>query len=375
METKQLLKGWKEVELGEILDYEQPTNYIVDSDKYNDEYQTPVLTAGKSFILGHTNEKEGIYNKLPVIIFDDFTTANKFVTFPFKVKSSAMKLLTPKTEDVDLKFIFLLMQTIKINSETHKRYYLSKYSKLKIWLPPIPIQEKIVSIIEKIENIKEWRKESNDLTEDFLNSIFSRMFLKKGPERISSEGWESGKLSSFVDEFIVPQRDKPKNFDGNTPWCRIEDFNGIYLSESKSKKSVSEETIKKMNLKVYPINSVIVSCSADLGKCAIIKKPLVTNQTFIGLVPSKKMNSLFLYYHMISKAKKLNNMATGATIKYLSKKKFQELKVDIPPLPLQEKFASIVKQVEKLKEYQKQSEEEINNLFNALMQKAFRGDL
>ena len=105
------------------------------------------------------------------------------------------------------------------------------------------------------------------------------MFLK------DKEKWKEEKLSSYVDEFIVPQRNKPKKFGGNIPWCRIEDFNGIYLSDSKSGQYVSEDTIKKMNLKVYPKNTVLVSCSAYLGKSAIVKKPLVTNQTFIGLVP------------------------------------------------------------------------------------------
>src|SRR3989344_7140541 len=138
-----LPEGWKEIELGEVLDYEQPTNYIVSNEKYDDEYETPVLTAGKSFLLGYTNEKEGVYTKLPVIIFDDFTTASKFVTFPFKVKSSAMKLLTPKIKYVNLKYIFWLMQTIKVNSVSHKRYYLSKYQHIKIPLPPLPVQKKI----------------------------------------------------------------------------------------------------------------------------------------------------------------------------------------------------------------------------------------
>ena len=113
MKTKQLLEGWKEVELGEVLQYEQPGDYIVDNDEYNDENKTPVLTAGKSFILGYTDEKEGIYTKLPVIIFDDFTTANHFVTFPFKVKSSAMKMLTPKMENINLKYVYCMMKGMR----------------------------------------------------------------------------------------------------------------------------------------------------------------------------------------------------------------------------------------------------------------------
>lgn len=92
------------------------------------------------------------------------------------------------------------------------------------------------------------------------------------------QGWKESKLSCFVNDFLVPQRDKPKIFSGDIPWCRVEDFNGIYLSDSKTNQYVSQKTISEMGLKVYPINTVIVSCSADLGKCAIIKRPLVTNR-------------------------------------------------------------------------------------------------
>ena len=85
--------GWAVCRLEDIVDYEQPTQYIVESTDYCDEYKIPVLTPGKSFILGYTNETTGIYDKLPTIIFDDFTTDSRFVDFPFKVKSSAMKIL------------------------------------------------------------------------------------------------------------------------------------------------------------------------------------------------------------------------------------------------------------------------------------------
>jgi len=96
--------GWSECELGELIEYEQPTNYIVNSTDYSDEYQTPVLTAGKSFIIGYTNEDFGICNAVPVIIFDDFTTESKYVDFHFKVKSSAMKILSTKKDVADIKF-------------------------------------------------------------------------------------------------------------------------------------------------------------------------------------------------------------------------------------------------------------------------------
>ena len=121
--------------LEELLKYEQPTAYIVSSTDYSDAYQTPVLTAGKSFILGYTNESEGVFDKLPVIIFDDFTTATQYVNFKFKVKSSAMKILHINTDLVTPKYIFYRMQIIQFDHSTHKRYWIQQYSKIKISVP------------------------------------------------------------------------------------------------------------------------------------------------------------------------------------------------------------------------------------------------
>jgi type I restriction enzyme S subunit len=141
---------WKEYELGQLLSYEQPTPFIVKNTDYDDKYQTPVLTAGKSFIIGYTNEKNGIYNALPVIIFDDFTTSTQYVNFPFKVKSSAMKILSPDRRVVLPKFIYYRMQIIEFDCSTHKRYWIQQYSKLKVKIPPLEEQERIVARIEEL---------------------------------------------------------------------------------------------------------------------------------------------------------------------------------------------------------------------------------
>ena len=131
-----------------MLSYEQPTNYIVKDTNYNSDYETPVLTAGKSFILGYTDEKENVFSKLPVIIFDDFTTESKFVNFPFKVKSSAMKILHINTDFVLPKFVYYLMQATEIDHENHQRYWISTYSQEIVGLPPISEQKRILSTLE-----------------------------------------------------------------------------------------------------------------------------------------------------------------------------------------------------------------------------------
>ena len=154
----QLPDGWSECRLENIVEYEQPQAYIVNSTAYNDSYLTPILTAGKSFIIGYTNETEGIYQNTPCIIFDDFTTDSKLVDFPFKVKSSAMKILKV-AEDIEIEYVAMFMSITRLIGDTHKRYWISEYSKLYIPIPPREEQKRIINtvnvIFEKLDAIME----------------------------------------------------------------------------------------------------------------------------------------------------------------------------------------------------------------------------
>lgn len=148
---------WKP--LGEVADYEQPTKYLVASKNYDDKFDTPVLTAGKTFILGYTDETEGIYkaSESPVIIFDDFTTANKWVDFDFKVKSSAMKIITSKNEqDVLLKYVYYWLNTLpnSLTDGDHKRQWISNFSNKEIPIPSLETQKKIVKILDKFTELE-----------------------------------------------------------------------------------------------------------------------------------------------------------------------------------------------------------------------------
>ena len=133
--TKTIPNGWQKKQIKDLLDYERPDKYIVESTNYEDS-GTPVLTANKSFILGYTKEDFGIYKDVPVIIFDDFTTESKFVDFPFKVKSSAIKILKCKDKKTNLKFVYELIRSINFSVGNHKRYYISQYQNLDILVTP-----------------------------------------------------------------------------------------------------------------------------------------------------------------------------------------------------------------------------------------------
>jgi type I restriction enzyme, S subunit len=168
---------WEEKRLGDYLNYEQPTNYIVESTEYNNSYETPVLTAGKSFILGYTDEKNGIFNDdLPVIIFDDFTTASQFVDFSFKVKSSAMKILKAK-KGTDIKFIYEAMQLIKYKIGGHGRHWISKYSNIKISVPSFPEQQRIAEFIALINNLIESKQQQITHAERWKRGLTQGLFV------------------------------------------------------------------------------------------------------------------------------------------------------------------------------------------------------
>lgn len=155
----QLPKGWSICRLGDVVKYEQPTAYIVQSTAYSDAYPIPVLTAGKSFIIGHTKETEGIYNRLPCIIFDDFTTDSRLVDFPFKVKSSAMKILQVHY-GVEVEYVSLFMSITRLVGDTHKRYWISEYSKLEIPIPPQEEQKRIIGKVRLLFEVLDVIEES-----------------------------------------------------------------------------------------------------------------------------------------------------------------------------------------------------------------------
>ena len=155
---RNLPKAWAVCRLEDIVEYEQPTAYIVSSTDYDDSYPTPVLTAGKSFLIGHTNDDEGIFSNLPCIIFDDFTTDSKLVNFPFKVKSSAMKILKVH-KNLNIEYVASFMSITRLIGDTHKRYWISEYSKLEIPLPPYKEQVRIMNqiklLFERLDSITE----------------------------------------------------------------------------------------------------------------------------------------------------------------------------------------------------------------------------
>lgn len=262
---------YKEYELGELLLYEQPTGYIVESTDYRDSYSIPVLTAGKSFIIGYTNETSGVFDQLPVIIFDDFTTATQFVNFPFKVKSSAMKILHVNSELVLPKYIFYCMQIIQFDHSTHKRYWIQQYSKIHVRIPPISEQKHIVAQIEElfsqldagVDTLKKTKAQLAVYRQAVLKEAFSACKAKKPIRELSSlvtsgsRGW-----AAFYNE-------------SGARFIRITDLTrtGIELKNNNIQYVLLPEKAegKRSSLQC---GDVLVSITADLGSIALIPEKI-----------------------------------------------------------------------------------------------------
>jgi putative phosphoribosylformylglycinamidine synthase (fragment) len=293
-----------EYELGELLIYEQPTAYIVNSTEYSDSYKTPVLTAGKSFILGYTNETDNIFGKLPVILFDDFTTATQFVNFEFKVKSSAMKILNVNTELVNPKYIFYRMQTIQFDHSTHKRYWIQQYSKLKVQIPPIVEQERIVAKIEElfsdldnaVETLKATKAQLKLYKQAVLKSAFSRCIeLKKAED-----------LCFFITKGTTPKKAEFQLEDKSIPFIKVYNltFDGsldFTIEPTFIAKSIHETSLARSI--VYPGDVLMNIVGPPMGKVSIVPSSYDEwniNQAIARFRCKEELNNRYLAYFLMS---------------------------------------------------------------------------
>ena len=181
---------WEQRKLGEVFDYERPDAYIVKSDKYSDFYSTPVLTANKGFILGYTDEHR-VCNR-ECIIFDDFTLDSKYVTFPFMVKSSALKILTVKS-GYYLPFAYKLLQATKIEVLGHARHYIGVVQFTKAYIPNNKEQCKIGGFLEQLDNLITLHQRKY-----FCNTLSIQPFSLCGCLSNFTNAWEQRKLGELA---------------------------------------------------------------------------------------------------------------------------------------------------------------------------------
>ena len=369
-------KNWEKVALENLLEYEQPTNYIVASEEYNDSYPTPVLTAGKSFILGYTNETEGIYQNTPVIIFDDFTTESKFVDFEFKVKSSAMKILKAKDNDT-LKYLYYLMQILPFNNTQHKRYWISEYSKIKIGIPKdINEVKEIVKVLDAASEIIRLRTACIESAQSLIPALFQEMF----GDPLSKV--DKNKIGYYFDvgTGATPRRENSEYYEGNIPWVKTTEVDNCYINSTSE--HISESAIKETNCSLYPPGTILMAMYGQgktRGKVAYLNISATTNQACAALQLKKEyendVNLIYVFYYLQIIYEFLRTLSQGGGRPNMNLSIVRNIPLYLPDIKQQELFAEKVQEIEAYIKTQQAELENAKTMFQSLLHHAFTGEL
>jgi len=382
----------------DLLDYEQPTKYIVRSTKYSDAYKTPVLTAGKSFIKGYTNETDGIFDDLPTIIFDDFTTATQFVDFAFKVKSSAMKILVPTNKLVNMKFLYNCIQVNQVRNDTHKRYWISVYAKKKILLPPLAEQHAILAKTEElfsdldngIANFKKAQAQLKIYRQAVLKKAFEGGFTNENViDGELPDNWKAKMISDVADTF-GGYAFKSGDFEekGKYQVLRMGNVRPGILRYEESPVFLNKIDEKALEKALLKINDVIVTQTGTKGKrdygftVLINKENLLLNQRIAAIRCKESCIPKFLlYYTWTDKFKNqfFENETGNVGQGNVGMKAVTNTFIDIPTLPEQ---TQIVQEIESRLSVCDKVEQSINEsilkaevLRQSILKKAFEGKL
>lgn len=344
--------GVEYVNIGEVVDYEQPTKYIVENTDYKPNYPTPVLTAGQTFILGYTNEGFGIYDASsdnPVIIFDDFTGAFKWVDFPFKVKSSAMKILTIKNHQTNIRYIYHIMSNIGFISDEHKRLWISVYSAFKIPLPPLPIQEEIVRILDNFTKL------TAELEEKLNAELEAR---KKQYE------YYRDKLLTFdcADTHTHTQGLTQHSCEAiKCEWRSLQSISEIStgshntneeLEEGDFKFFVRSQEVRRLNSFDYDETAIITSGDGvGVGKIFhyVEGKYALHQRAYRIHITSSDISPKFFYYYMKTTfLSYIEKTAFNSSVTSIRRPMLNNYPVPIPPLTEQERIVNILDRFDKL---------------------------
>lgn len=344
--------GVEFVKLGDVLDYEQPTKYIVKCKDYQNEGM-PVLTAGQTFILGYTDETNGIFEaskENPVIIFDDFTTSFHWVDFNFKVKSSAMKMLRVSSEkEVSFRFVYYAMKCIKYQTLEHSRQWISKYSQIEIPLPPIEVQTEIVRILDKFTSLEaeleaelDCRKRQYEYYRDKLLSF----------DNVGGQEVEWKKIGEICDTLSGFPFDSSKFQTSGIKLMRGKNVKRGYFdfNEDDDRYWESPDGLEKYLLQD---KDIIISMDGSLvGKSfAMLSKkhlPLLLVQR-VARVRAKRVNPNFLFHNIAHRfSGYVDKKKTGGAIPHVSMKDIQNFSIPVPSLQEQERIATILDRFESL---------------------------
>lgn len=258
------------------------------------------------------------------------------------------------------------------SATAQKKFNKTSYRSLEIPLPPLPQQHKIVNILDAADELRQNDKALIAKYDELAQALFLDMF---GDPVSNPKGWEKNKVIDYCD-CIVPGRDKPKSFTGEIPWVTTDDL--IHLGNTfNSKKNIglTDDEILNVRAKKIPIESVIMTCVGNLGVITINKNEIIINQQLHAFQCFDKLNNVFLMHCLSYQKAYMYKMSSSTTVPYMNKTVCNNIPIIVPPIEFQTQFAEQLAIIEQQKAITQKSLEKSEELFNSLLQKAFKGEL
>jgi type I restriction enzyme, S subunit len=248
----------------------------------------------------------------------------------------------------------------------------SRFSELRIPVPPLEEQRRIAAILDQAETLRTQRRAALAQLDSLTQSLFLDMF---GDPRTNTMKWREATVGAITD-CIVPGRDKPKSFSGGVPW--ITTANLIHMGATLPRSDglgLSQSEIDEVRAKVIPLGSVVISCVGDLGIVSIAGVPMVINQQLHSFQCGDELDNLFLMYALSFQKAFMLAKASSTTLPYMNKSVCNSIPVLVPPIALQNTFATRIQAIESLKTTHRTALTELDALFASLQQRAFAGEL
>ena len=341
-----------------------PTSEYLESGKY------PIIDQGQSDIAGYTNEENGLFTDVPVIIFGDHTRAVKYVDTPFFLGADGVKVLKSRISDVNYKYLYYAVSSVNIPNTGYNRHF--KWLKeADIQIPTIEKQLEIVETLDKLANLIDLHNQQLSKLDELVKARFVELF---GDLQDNPKGYDKRQLKETCQVITgnTPSRAVSEYYGEHIEWIKTDNIINGFINPTTAAESLSEKGMAVS--RTVEKDSILMACIAgsvsSIGRVCITDRRVAFNQQINAIVPND-YNTLFLYVMLQISKEYLVEGINMALKGILSKSKLEEKVFIVPPRELQEEFAAFVKQTEKSKVVVQKALDEAQTLFDSLMQEYF----
>lgn len=340
----------------------------------------PIIDQGQSFIAGYTDEIVPYENELPVIVFGDHTRIFKFVDFPFVAGADGTQILVPNRKLFEPIFLYYAFLTFDIPNRGYNRHFNLLREKI-VPLPPLPEQRAIAHVLRSVQEAREKTEAVIKAAKELKKSMMKYLFTygPVPPSEAENVPLKETEIGMMPEEWeVVRLRDIGNIITGNTPSKKVKEYwengeidfikppdlqNRIISTYSER---ISKKAIKKA--RIVKEGSVLVSCIGIIGRVGFASNTIAFNQQINAIEPYNScVDSWFLFYALQTQQNQIENLRSFTTVPIVSKAKFVDVKIPLPPLPVQQKIASILLAIDEKIQMEENKKKALEELFKTLL--------